>query len=85
MTCGIVGSLLLAQEVPPRVVMDVLGNSQFSITMDLYSHVMPLALREAAAAIDRALGSPDVGRLLSACCQRLNLSLGFDCHIALTR
>lgn len=52
-TCA---SLLLAQGVPPRVVMDVLGHSQFSITMDLYSHVMPTALREAADAIDRALG-----------------------------
>jgi len=36
--------------------MDVLGHSQTAITMDLYSHVMPTALREAADAIDRALG-----------------------------
>lgn len=54
-TCA---SLLLAQGVPPRVVMDVLGHSQFSIAMDLYSHVMPSALREAADAIDRALDHP---------------------------
>lgn len=53
-TCA---SLLLAQGVPPRVVMDVLGHSQLSITMDLYSHVMPTALREAADAMDRALGN----------------------------
>ena len=52
-TCA---SLLLAQGVPPRVVMDVLGHSQIAITTDLYSHVMPTALREAADAIDRALG-----------------------------
>ncbi len=52
-TCA---SLLLAQEVPARVVMDVLGHSQIAITMNLYSHVMPTALREAADAIDRALG-----------------------------
>lgn len=52
-TCA---SLLLAQHVPPRVVMEVLGHSQLSITMDLYSHVMPSALRDAAAAMDRALG-----------------------------
>jgi integrase len=51
-TCA---SLLLAQGVPPRVVMDVLGHSQLSITMDLYSHVMPSALRDAADAMDRAL------------------------------
>ena len=51
-TCA---SLLLAQGVPPRAVMDVLGHSQLSITMDLYSHVMPSALRDAAVAMDRAL------------------------------
>ncbi|WP_208293009.1 tyrosine-type recombinase/integrase [Naumannella halotolerans] len=53
-TCA---SLLLAQGVPPRVVMEVLGHSQLAITMDLYSHVMPTALREAADAIDRAFES----------------------------
>jgi integrase len=53
-TCA---SLLLAQGVPARVVMEVLGHSQLGITMNLYSHVMPSALREAADAIDRALGS----------------------------
>ena len=52
-TCA---SLLLAQGVSPGVVMDVLGHSQLSITMDLYSHVMPSALRDAADAMDRALG-----------------------------
>jgi integrase len=51
-TCA---SLLLAQGVSPRGVMDVLGHSQLSITMDLYAHVMPSALREAADAMDRAL------------------------------
>lgn len=34
-TCA---SLLLAQGVSPHVVMDVLGHSQLSITMDLYSY-----------------------------------------------
>ena len=48
-------SLLLAQGVSPRVVMDVLGHSQLSITMDSYSHVMTSALRDAADAMDRAL------------------------------
>ena len=31
--------------------MDVLGHSQLSITMDLYSHVMPSALLDAADAM----------------------------------
>ncbi len=51
-TCA---SLLLAQGVSPRVVMDVLGHSQLSITMDMYSHVMSSALLDAADAMDRAL------------------------------
>jgi integrase len=50
-----------AQGVQPRVVMEVLGHSQLGITMNLYSHVMPSALREAADAIDRALGGPSTG------------------------
>ena len=52
-TCA---SLLLAQNVPARIVMEVLGHSQLSMTTDLYSHVVPTALREAASAMDRALG-----------------------------
>jgi integrase len=36
--------------------MGVLGHSQIAVTMNLYAHVMPNALREAADAIDRALG-----------------------------
>ena len=52
-TCA---SLLLAQGVTPRVVMEVLGHSQLGITMNLYSHVMPTALQDAAAAMDVALG-----------------------------
>ena len=52
-TCA---SLLLAQGVQPRVVMEILGHSQLSITTDLYSHVMPTALRGAADLLDQALG-----------------------------
>jgi integrase len=32
-------SLLLAQAVAPRVVMDVLGHSQIGVTVNTYSHV----------------------------------------------
>ncbi len=49
-------SLLLAQGVPARVVMDVLGHTQISTTMDLYAHVMPAAHREAAARMEEILG-----------------------------
>jgi hypothetical protein len=34
---------------------DVLGHSQVSFTLDTYLHVMPVMLREAAEAMDRAL------------------------------
>ncbi len=48
-------SLLLAQGVAPRVVMEVLGHSTYQLTMDTYSHVMPTLLKDAADAMDRAL------------------------------
>ena len=49
-------SLLLAEGVPMRVIMETLGHSQISITSDLYSHVAPALQQEAADAMDRALG-----------------------------
>ncbi len=53
-TCA---SLLLAQDVHPRVVMEILGHSQISLTMDTYSHVIDELQNEAAAKIDALLGS----------------------------
>lgn len=41
-------SLLLAQGVHPRTVMETLGHSQISLTLNTYSHVMPTVLRDAA-------------------------------------
>ena len=51
-TCA---SLLLAQGVHPRVVMETLGHSGIAITMDVYSHVMPQQQREAADRMEAAL------------------------------
>jgi len=51
-TCA---SLLLAQGVHPRVVMQILGHSQMSTTTDTYSHVDPDMMAEAARQIDLAL------------------------------
>jgi integrase len=48
-------SLLLAQGVSPRVVMELLGHSRISITMDTYSHVVPSLMREAADKMDEIL------------------------------
>jgi integrase len=41
-------TLLLAANEHPKVVQDLLGHSQISLTLDTYSHVMP-GMREAAA------------------------------------
>lgn len=49
-------SLLLAQGVNPRVVMEVLGHSQITLTLDTYSHVMPSLGRDAADRMDALLG-----------------------------
>ncbi|MGD0290693.1 MAG: site-specific integrase [Candidatus Binataceae bacterium] len=49
-------SLLLSQGVHPRTVMEILGHSDISLTMNTYSHVVPDLMREAADKIDAALG-----------------------------
>jgi integrase len=52
-------SLLLVQGVHPRVVMETLGHSQISLTMNTYSHVLPALQREAADRMEAVLaGSP---------------------------
>jgi integrase len=48
-TCA---SLLLAQGVHPRVVMEILWHSQISLTMNTYSHVIPQLQRDAAERMD---------------------------------
>ncbi len=45
-------SRLVAQGVHPRVVMEILGHSQISLTMNTYAHVLPEAQREATAWMD---------------------------------
>jgi integrase len=49
-------SLLLAQGVPARVVMETLGHSEISLTLNTYSHVLPSLGREAALRMDEVLG-----------------------------
>ena len=48
-------SLLISQGASTRAVMETLGNSQVSITMDLYGHVFDSVKRETADLMDRAL------------------------------
>jgi integrase len=48
-------SLLLSQGVPARVVMETLGHSQISLTLNTYSHVIPALGRDAAERMDEVL------------------------------
>ena len=48
-------TLLLAQGVNPRVVMETLGHSQVSLTLNTYSHVLPALQEEAASKINAVL------------------------------
>jgi integrase len=49
-------SLLLAQGVHARVVMEMLGHSTIALTMNTYSHVIPELQREAAYQMEAVLG-----------------------------
>jgi integrase len=51
-------TLLLGQGVHPKVVSEMLGHTNTSITLDLYSHATPTMQREAAGAFDRLLLGP---------------------------
>lgn len=49
-------TLLLAQGVDPRTIMETLGHSQISLTLNTYSHVLPALQDNAAAKMDAILG-----------------------------
>ena len=48
-------TLLLAQGIPLRVVMEILGHSQMATTSDLYAHVLPVLMADAAEKMDAVL------------------------------
>ena len=49
-------SLLLAQGIHPRAIMELLGHNSITVTMNVYGHVMPAMMREAADKMDAILG-----------------------------
>lgn len=55
-------SLLLAQGVNPRVVMEILGHSQITLTLDTYSHVMPSVQADALAGLAATLAPASIPR-----------------------
>jgi integrase len=52
-------SLMLAKEVPARVVMEVLGHSQISLTMNTYSHVADESMQTVAERMEDTLWNRD--------------------------
>jgi integrase len=57
-TCA---SLLLEQGVDARTIMETLGHSTISMTLDTYAHVMDSTLRAAAERMNDVLGTDDGG------------------------
>jgi integrase len=53
-------SLMLVQDVNPKVMQEILGHSQLSMTMDLYAHLIGTAKHDVAARLD-ALFAEDSG------------------------
>ena len=51
-------TLLIAQGVHPRVVMEILRHSQISVTMNTYAHVIPEQQRDATAKIAGLFDAP---------------------------
>lgn len=58
-------TMLIAQGIHPRTVMEILGHSQISVTMNTYGHVQPDVLRAASDAMDQ-LFSPQGNETASA-------------------
>lgn len=51
-------TLMLSQGESPRVVMETLGHSQISLTLNTYTHVIPSLQREAADRVGAVLAGP---------------------------
>jgi integrase len=50
-------TFMLAAGVPARTIMEVLGHSEISVTMNTYTHVLAQLREDAADAIDKILGT----------------------------
>lgn len=48
-------TLLLSAGVHPKIVQERLGHSQISVTLDIYSHVLPTMQVEAAGRMEQML------------------------------
>ncbi|MFL5655168.1 MAG: tyrosine-type recombinase/integrase, partial [Ktedonobacteraceae bacterium] len=48
-------TMLLGMGVHPKIVQEILGHNQISMTLDTYSHVLPTMQREAMSKMNDAL------------------------------
>jgi integrase len=48
-------TILLSMSVHPKVVQELLGHNQISMTMDIYSHVLPTMQKDAVSKLTEAL------------------------------
>ncbi len=55
-------TILLTMKVHPKVVQEILGHSQITTTMDIYSHAMPSMQEGATRQWDSEFGKPAKGR-----------------------
>jgi len=51
-------TILLAMKVHPKIVQEILGHSQISVTMNLYSHAMPSMQDDVTKQWDGEFGKP---------------------------
>jgi integrase len=51
----ICATLLISQKIEPRMVMEILGHSQISLTLNTYTHILKGATQAAADAMDGAI------------------------------
>ncbi len=50
-------SLFLAMDVHPKIVQEILGHSEISMTMDIYSHVLPTMQKNAMDKLNQAFAA----------------------------
>lgn len=53
-------TLMLQQEVNPKIVQEILGHSDVNLTLDTYSHVIPTLQKEAAVKLEGVLTLTEV-------------------------
>jgi integrase len=62
-TCA---TLMIKQSIHPRVVMEILGHSQISTTMNTYGHVLPEVQRDAVNVLDRLFSEVEESDVVQA-------------------